>query len=74
MKAKYKYYKKVLGGDTNNGTTHLRNHTTRYIQRQLHDGTQKNIKLISFLKVLLVKMNYVMDSIMLRLLGRIWLQ
>ncbi|CAN0920200.1 Putative AC9 transposase [Linum grandiflorum] len=44
MKARCKYCKKVLGGDTNNGTTHLRNHTTRCIQRQLHDGTQKNIK------------------------------
>ncbi|CAN0899607.1 Zinc finger BED domain-containing protein RICESLEEPER 1 [Linum grandiflorum] len=44
MKARCKYCKKVLGGDTNNDTTHLRNHTTRCIQRQLHDGTQKNIK------------------------------
>ncbi|CAN0885465.1 hypothetical protein LINGRAHAP2_LOCUS15124 [Linum grandiflorum] len=48
MKARCKHCKKVIGGDTNNGTTHLRNHKNRCIQRQLHDGTQKNIK-VNFL-------------------------
>ncbi|CAN0905260.1 Putative AC transposase [Linum grandiflorum] len=30
MKAKCKYYRKILGGDNSNGTSHLRNHTKEY--------------------------------------------
>ena len=35
----------ILGswGDTSNGTLHLRNHKKVYVQKQIHDGRQKNI-------------------------------
>ncbi|CAN0875052.1 hypothetical protein LINGRAHAP2_LOCUS10606 [Linum grandiflorum] len=35
MKAKCKYYRKILGGDTSNGTSHLRNHKKVYVQKQI---------------------------------------
>ncbi|CAN1240275.1 Putative AC transposase [Linum grandiflorum] len=43
MKAKCKYYRKILGGDTSNGTSHLRNHKKVCVQKQIHDGSQKNL-------------------------------
>ncbi|CAN0915726.1 hypothetical protein LINGRAHAP2_LOCUS29276 [Linum grandiflorum] len=48
MKAKCKYCPKILGGDTSNGTSHLRNHKKVCVQKQIHDGTQKNLA-INFL-------------------------
>ncbi|CAN0876094.1 hypothetical protein LINGRAHAP2_LOCUS11104 [Linum grandiflorum] len=43
MKAKCKYCRKILGGDTSNGTSHLRNHKKVCVQKQIHDGSQKNL-------------------------------
>ncbi|CAN0912136.1 hypothetical protein LINGRAPRIM_LOCUS833 [Linum grandiflorum] len=43
IKAKYKYCRKILGGDTSNGTLHLRNHKKVCVQKQIHDGSQKNL-------------------------------
>ncbi|CAN1220922.1 Cytochrome P450 71D11 (Fragment) [Linum grandiflorum] len=43
MKAKCKYCRKILGGDTSNGTSHLRNNKKVCVQKQIHDGSQKNL-------------------------------
>ncbi|CAN0847075.1 Zinc finger BED domain-containing protein DAYSLEEPER [Linum grandiflorum] len=43
MKAKCKYCCKILGGDTSNVTSHLRNHKKLCVQKQIHNGSQKNI-------------------------------
>ncbi|CAN0921161.1 Histone-lysine N-methyltransferase, H3 lysine-9 specific SUVH3 [Linum grandiflorum] len=43
MKSKCKYCHKILGGDTSNGTSHLRNHKKVCVQKQIHDGSQKNL-------------------------------
>ncbi|CAN0905891.1 Zinc finger BED domain-containing protein DAYSLEEPER [Linum grandiflorum] len=43
MKAKCKYYRKILGGDTSNGTSHLKNHKKVCVQKQIHDGSQNNL-------------------------------
>ncbi|CAN1183098.1 Putative AC transposase [Linum perenne] len=40
-KAKCKYCRKLLGGDSNNGTSHLRSHIKSCIQKRIHDGNQK---------------------------------
>ncbi|CAI0551183.1 unnamed protein product [Linum tenue] len=41
IKAKCRYCRKRLGGDTSNGTSHLRNHYKTYTQRNIHDGRQR---------------------------------
>ncbi|CAL1384874.1 unnamed protein product [Linum trigynum] len=41
IKAKCKYCRKNLGGDTRNGTSHLRTHVKTCIQKRIHDGAQK---------------------------------
>ncbi|CAI0382722.1 unnamed protein product [Linum tenue] len=41
IKAKCKYCRKRLGGDTSNGTSHLRNHYKTCTQRKIHDGRQR---------------------------------
>ncbi|CAN1262112.1 Putative AC9 transposase, partial [Linum perenne] len=38
-KAKCNYC--LLGGDSKNGTSHLRSHIKSYIQKRIHDGNQK---------------------------------
>ncbi|CAN0913320.1 Zinc finger BED domain-containing protein RICESLEEPER 1 [Linum grandiflorum] len=43
MKARCKYCRKLLGGETSNGTSHLRNHIKTCIQKRIHDGQQKNL-------------------------------
>ncbi|CAN0893074.1 Zinc finger BED domain-containing protein RICESLEEPER 2 [Linum grandiflorum] len=48
MKVKCKYCRKILGGDTSNGTSHLRNHKKVCVQKQIHDGSQKNL-VVNFL-------------------------
>ncbi|CAN0925612.1 hypothetical protein LINGRAHAP2_LOCUS34857, partial [Linum grandiflorum] len=48
MKAKCKYCCKILGGDTSNGTSHLRNHKKVCVQKQMHDGSQKNLAIKFF--------------------------
>ncbi|CAN1789751.1 Putative AC transposase [Linum perenne] len=40
-KAKCNYCRKLLGGDSNNGTSHLRSHIKSCIQKRIHDGSQK---------------------------------
>ncbi|CAN1316197.1 hypothetical protein LINPERPRIM_LOCUS29980 [Linum perenne] len=40
-KAKCNYYKKLLGGDFSNGTSHFRSHVKSCIQKRIHDGSQK---------------------------------
>ncbi|CAN1126606.1 Zinc finger BED domain-containing protein RICESLEEPER 2, partial [Linum perenne] len=35
------YCRKLLGGKSSNGTTHLRNHRDGCIQKKIHDGRQK---------------------------------
>ncbi|CAI0424153.1 unnamed protein product, partial [Linum tenue] len=41
IKAKCSHYKKLLAGESNNGTSHLRNHLKTCIQRKIQDGKQK---------------------------------
>ncbi|CAN1292406.1 hypothetical protein LINPERPRIM_LOCUS21554, partial [Linum perenne] len=41
LKAKCNYCRKLLGGHSNNGTTHLRNHRDGCIQKKIHDRTHK---------------------------------
>ncbi|CAI0387864.1 unnamed protein product [Linum tenue] len=41
MKARCKYCRKSLGGETSNGTSHLRSHIKTCIQKRIHDGSQK---------------------------------
>ncbi|CAI0465098.1 unnamed protein product [Linum tenue] len=41
MKARCKYCRKPLGGETSNGTSNLRNHIKTCIQKRIHDGSQK---------------------------------
>ncbi|CAN0872663.1 Putative AC transposase [Linum grandiflorum] len=41
MKAKCNYCRKLLGGETVNGTSHLRTHRDSCIHKRIHDGTQK---------------------------------
>ncbi|CAI0430423.1 unnamed protein product [Linum tenue] len=41
MKARCKYCRKSLGGETSNGTSHLRTHIKTCIQKRIHDGSQK---------------------------------
>ena len=42
MKARCKYCRKLLGGETHNGTSHLRNHLRNScIQKKIHDGQQR---------------------------------
>ncbi|CAL1375441.1 unnamed protein product [Linum trigynum] len=41
VKAKCNYCKKKLGGESNNGTTHLKNHTKICVQKKIRDGSQK---------------------------------
>ncbi|CAI0386138.1 unnamed protein product [Linum tenue] len=41
VKAKCNYCKKQLGGESNNGTTHLKNHTKICVQKKIRDGSQK---------------------------------
>ncbi|CAI0433868.1 unnamed protein product [Linum tenue] len=41
MKARCKYCRKFLGGETSNGTSHLRTHIKTCIQKRIHDGSQK---------------------------------
>ncbi|CAN0845604.1 hypothetical protein LINGRAHAP2_LOCUS4151 [Linum grandiflorum] len=43
MKAKCKYCRKILGGDTSNSTSHLRNHKKVCVHKYIHDGSQKNL-------------------------------
>ncbi|CAN0892057.1 hypothetical protein LINGRAHAP2_LOCUS17330 [Linum grandiflorum] len=38
MKARCKYCRKLLGGETSNGISHLRNHMKTCIQKRIHDG------------------------------------
>ncbi|CAN1732013.1 Putative AC transposase [Linum perenne] len=40
-KAKCNYCRKLLGGDSSNGTSHLRSHVKSCIQKRIHDGSQK---------------------------------
>ncbi|CAN1186850.1 Putative AC9 transposase [Linum perenne] len=40
-KAKYNYCRKLLDGDSNNGTSHLRNHVNSCIWKRIYDGSQK---------------------------------
>ncbi|CAN0876166.1 hypothetical protein LINGRAHAP2_LOCUS11143, partial [Linum grandiflorum] len=42
-KAKCKYCRKILRGDTSNGTSHLRNRKKVCVQKKIHDGYQKNL-------------------------------
>ncbi|CAI0462766.1 unnamed protein product [Linum tenue] len=41
IKAKCNHCKKLLAGESNNGTSHLRNHLKSCMQRKIHDGKQK---------------------------------
>ncbi|CAN1801114.1 hypothetical protein LINPERHAP1_LOCUS22822, partial [Linum perenne] len=41
IKARCKYCKKSLGGQSNHGTTHLKTHMKNCLQRQIHDRSQK---------------------------------
>ncbi|CAL1413299.1 unnamed protein product [Linum trigynum] len=41
VKAKCNYCKKLLVGESNNGTTHLKNHTRICVQKKIRDGSQK---------------------------------
>ncbi|CAN1246756.1 Putative AC transposase [Linum grandiflorum] len=41
LKAKCIYYKKVLAGKSTNGTSHLRTHRNRCVQKKIHDGSQR---------------------------------
>ncbi|CAI0400254.1 unnamed protein product [Linum tenue] len=41
MKVRCKYCRKPLGGETSNGTSHLRNHIKTCIHKRIHDGSQK---------------------------------
>ncbi|CAI0558091.1 unnamed protein product, partial [Linum tenue] len=41
VKDKCRYCKKRLGGDTSNGTSHLRHHYKTCTQRKIHDGRQR---------------------------------
>ncbi|CAI0432113.1 unnamed protein product [Linum tenue] len=49
MKARCKYCKKPLGGETSNEILNLRNHIKSCIQRRIHDGTRKILGLKSLL-------------------------
>ncbi|CAN1340025.1 Zinc finger BED domain-containing protein DAYSLEEPER [Linum perenne] len=40
-KAKCNNCRKFLGGDSNNGTSHLKSHIKSCIQKRIHDGSQK---------------------------------
>ncbi|CAN1788122.1 Zinc finger BED domain-containing protein DAYSLEEPER [Linum perenne] len=40
-KAKCNYCRKLLGGNSSNGTSHLRSHVKSCIQKRIHDGSQK---------------------------------
>ncbi|CAN1182287.1 Zinc finger BED domain-containing protein DAYSLEEPER [Linum perenne] len=40
-KARCKYCRKLLSGDTNNGTSHLRDHHRTCLQKKIHDGQQR---------------------------------
>ncbi|CAN1817859.1 Zinc finger BED domain-containing protein RICESLEEPER 2 [Linum perenne] len=41
LKARCKYCLKLLSGDSNSGTSHLRNHNRTCIRKKIHDGQQK---------------------------------
>ena len=41
LKAKCNYCKKVLGGKSTNGTSHLRTHMNNCVHKQIHDGSQR---------------------------------
>ncbi|CAI0557865.1 unnamed protein product [Linum tenue] len=41
IKAKCNYCKKLLAGESNNGTSHLRNHLRTCMQKRIQDGKQK---------------------------------
>ncbi|CAN1273514.1 hypothetical protein LINPERPRIM_LOCUS15078 [Linum perenne] len=41
IKARCKYCQKLLAGSSNNGTTHLKTHMGNYIQRKIHDRSQR---------------------------------
>ncbi|CAN1755842.1 Putative AC transposase [Linum perenne] len=41
FKARCKYCLKLLSGDSNSGTSHLRNHNKTCIRKKIHDGQQK---------------------------------
>ncbi|CAN0920784.1 hypothetical protein LINGRAHAP2_LOCUS32247, partial [Linum grandiflorum] len=40
-KAKCNYCGKLLGGDSSNGTSHLKNHASNCLHRKIHEGSQK---------------------------------
>ncbi|CAI0389890.1 unnamed protein product [Linum tenue] len=40
MNARCKYCRKSLGGETSNGTSHMRSHIKTCIQKRIHDGSQ----------------------------------
>ncbi|CAN1317252.1 Zinc finger BED domain-containing protein RICESLEEPER 2 [Linum perenne] len=40
-KARCKYCRKLLSGDSNSGTSHLRNHHKICLQKKIHDGQQR---------------------------------
>ncbi|CAN1186815.1 Putative AC transposase [Linum perenne] len=40
-KAQCKYCRKILSGESNSGTSHLRSHRNRCIQKKIHDGRKK---------------------------------
>ncbi|CAI0399391.1 unnamed protein product, partial [Linum tenue] len=40
-KAKCNYCGKLLGGDSSNGTSHLKSHTSSCLHRKIHEGSQK---------------------------------
>ncbi|CAN1167580.1 Zinc finger BED domain-containing protein RICESLEEPER 2, partial [Linum perenne] len=40
-KARCKYCRKLLSGDSNSGTSHLRNHHRTCLQKKIHDGQQR---------------------------------
>ncbi|CAN1190018.1 Putative AC transposase [Linum perenne] len=41
MKAKCKYCRKLLSGESNSGTSNIRNHIRTCIRKKIHDGQQK---------------------------------
>ncbi|CAN1314476.1 Zinc finger BED domain-containing protein RICESLEEPER 1 [Linum perenne] len=41
LKDRCKYCRKYLSGDSNSGTSHLRNHNRTCIRKKIHDGQQK---------------------------------
>ncbi|CAN1752758.1 Putative AC transposase [Linum perenne] len=41
LKARCKYCRKLLSGESNSGTSHIRNHIRTCIHKKIHDGQQK---------------------------------